>query len=212
MSLRRAPRRSMRRRSPCTARPSPPGTLSFELREAVAALQGKLQLEDARTVALRGATDRAARASADLLEARRRCCELVGELASANAALQRMQAERWRRIGPKNSLSHHKHNGNVSYSTKPDPSLDRSNRAVSAVLLLVRIMSTEVMPRQNESTAQLRLSPGNAEISCWDSIRSIHTAIDTASLPTAPTATATAGVSLFSANELSAARTTQSYS
>lgn len=68
----------------------------FELREAVAALQGKLQLEDARTVALRGATDRAARASADLLEARRRCCELVGELASANAALQRMQAERWR--------------------------------------------------------------------------------------------------------------------
>jgi hypothetical protein len=68
----------------------------FELREEVTALRAQLALEGSRSRALRAATDRAAHASAELLLARRRNGELVDDLATANAALQRMQAERWR--------------------------------------------------------------------------------------------------------------------
>lgn len=68
----------------------------FELREEVTELRAKLALEDSRSLALHAATDRAAHASAELLLARRRNSELLDDLAAANSALQRMQAERWR--------------------------------------------------------------------------------------------------------------------
>lgn len=65
----------------------------LELREHIAALEAQMSLEDARSRALQAAAGRAARASAELLEARRRTVELVRELAAANATIQRYQAE-----------------------------------------------------------------------------------------------------------------------
>ena len=62
------------------------------LRHRVAELEGRLALDDARAEALKRATERAAHATAGLLDARRQGCELAAALATANAALERQAA------------------------------------------------------------------------------------------------------------------------
>ena len=62
------------------------------LRQRVAELEGRLALDGARAEALKRATERAAHASAGLLDARKQGCELAAKLAAANAALERRAA------------------------------------------------------------------------------------------------------------------------
>ena len=64
------------------------------LRQRLAELEGRVALDDERAEALRRATERAAHASASLLDARRQGCELAAALAAANAALERRALER----------------------------------------------------------------------------------------------------------------------
>ena len=141
-------------------------------------------------------TDRAARASADLLEA-------PPLLRTRGRTARRMphcngQAERWREERRTASATTST-TASVSYSTKPDLRLiDRIEPCPP--LPLVRITSPRCVLHVKMS--QLLNSDCLREMRRFLLIDSIDMAIDTASLPTAPTATATAGVSLFSANEL----------
>ena len=67
------------------------------LRARLAEMVSHVSVAEAREQALRGAASRAALASSELLDARMKNRDLTNDLAAANAELQRLRAEGWKR-------------------------------------------------------------------------------------------------------------------